>query len=146
MLINLIHFNMKNIYLPFLLIIIACSSSDQSDNSITGKWELTSLTAGFSNNTMDADQLEYQEYYEFFDSGKFRKYRSTGQEASGSYEKEILSDGEYYKLVYNEGESHLKESCGENEFLKLENGTLNGGSLPCDGPGLTYSKFQDVEK
>lgn len=119
---------------------------EQQSGEVVGQWQLKEVVSGWTNQTTDASELGYEEFYEFRPDSTMRKFRSNGASASGIYSIQNLSDGKYLEVVYDDEKTDLKESCGGNEFLKIENGNLFGGSLPCDGPGLNYVKVESKKE
>ena len=110
-------------------------------DTITGRWELAEVIAGWTGKVTPASGLDYRQYLVFYEDGTFLKTRSNGQSASGTYTTKELSDGVYVEIAYNDANTTLLESCSALEYLRLEeNNRLMGGSLPCDGPGLAYTK------
>lgn len=126
--------------------LLACSSSkdapmqNDTPNTIVGKWQLDRMVAGWTNTVTPGDQLDFESFYEFKADGTFRKYYSTGEEASGTYLQSQKEDGLYLELSYP-SPSDIIISCTPNqEYLQImESGELYGGALPCDGPGVYYT-------
>lgn len=131
--------------LPVILLISACASEKEGtmkgEDTITGRWELVEVIAGWTGKVTPASVLDYRQYLVFYEDGTFLKTRSNGQSASGTYTIKELSDGVYVEVAFNDENTTLLESCSGIEYLRLEKGNrLIGGSLPCDGPGLAYAK------
>lgn len=98
--------------------------SEQQSGEVVGQWQLKEVVSGWTNQTTDASELGYEEFYEFRPDSTMRKFRSNGASASGIYSIQNLSDGKYIEVVYDDENTDLKESCGGNEFLRIENGNL----------------------
>ena len=141
------------IALFLLLAIGACKPQDTptsmadiqqmiDSGELKGTWKFSKMVASWGNQETPAADFDYQEFYEFSADGTFRKYRSSGESDSGTYEVKDLSDGKYIITTYTEGAT-LPVSCTPGqEALKIEeNGVLYGGALPCDGPALYYEPF-----
>ncbi len=123
------------------------SVEDQSD--IVGKWQLSEMISGWTAEVTPASQLDYNQYFIFNSDGTFLKNRSNGQSASGTYSIKELTSETYVEVTFNKPNSELLESCSSKEYLRLtDDHKLNGGSLPCDGPGLNYTKVwrSDVDE
>lgn len=134
---------MKHILIIIVSLLFGCESDSMNEKQveIIGIWKLDEVTNSWSMDKTPAADLDYEEYYEFRADSTVRKYRSDGEEALGTFTVKELSDGRYFEISYNDPDTELKESCSENEFLKIEDDKLKGGSLPCDGPGLSYIKI-----
>ncbi|MEP2771153.1 MAG: hypothetical protein ABJH05_03325 [Fulvivirga sp.] len=140
---------MKYLILSILLVVtMSCDKeeSEQQSSEIVGQWQLKEVVSGWTNQTTDASELGYEEFYEFRPDSTMRKFRSNGDAASGTYSIQTLSDGKYIEVVYDDENTKLRESCGGNEFLRVEKNQLMGGSLPCDGPGLNYVKVESTKE
>ena len=87
--------------------LLSCSSSkdapmqDESSNALVGKWQLDRMVAGWTNTVTPGDQLDFESYYEFRADGTFKKYYSTGEEASGTYQQQEKEDGTYLFSDYS---------------------------------------------
>jgi len=134
---------MRTLIIAIFAMALGCDSGENEQNDgLTGTWKLTEVVSGWTNTTTPASELDYEEFYQFKSNKRMKKLRSTGEEAEGTYEVKELSDGTYIEIIYDNPDNDLKESCGGNEFLRVTDGQLQGGSLPCDGPGLTYEKVR----
>ncbi|MTI22617.1 hypothetical protein E1176_16415 [Fulvivirga sp. RKSG066] len=132
---------MKYLIVAIFIMTLGCDSEEEAQgDAITGTWKLSEVVSGWTNEVTPADKLDYAEFYDFKANGKVKKYRSDGKSVEGTYTVEEKSDGTYIEVEYTDVNNELKESCGGNEFLRIEENQLKGGSLPCDGPGLTYVK------
>ncbi|NMM47315.1 lipocalin family protein [Marinigracilibium pacificum] len=138
----------KFIYIPMLIFaLVSCANIDNKtiqDQSITGNWTLHKMIAGRSQTEFTGSELGRYESYTFRGDKTFTKTvkeSNSSKSASGNYSLEDLSDGKYIKLEYD-NDSELIDNCtgDQTEYLRIEEKELIGGSAPCDGPMLIYTK------
>lgn len=82
--------------------------------------------------------LGYEQFYTLFGDNTFRKYRSTGAIAKGTYAIETIDNRQYAVLEIKESQEQGKDmpivaSCTQNRlYLYLEGGKLHDNNLACD--------------
>ena len=94
------------------------------------------------------EDMFWHEYYLFYSNGTFLKSReqnSSVKEATGTYEIQTLSDGDYFILSFKTGYD-LIGSCSSQEnkeYLHFISATKMSNTWnACDGPGLTYERVE----
>ena len=129
----------------------ACSDSDDSGNvfnidSFPQRWELTTMTGSIRGAVFEGDQLPWQESINLKGDGSFIKVRLIDNQTlqgAGIFVFSEENDQMFLTLEFD-SETELIESCSREKitesFLMPTANLLNGGSAPCDGPGLFYIK------
>lgn len=136
--------HMKQLLILLLPFLFACKSNTiMQDDGLTGRWKLTEILNPWTNETKPSSILEYQEFYEFGPDNSVKKFRTNGEEARGKYEYKEQDNGLHIEITYEDPRTPLKASCYEKEFITILDNQLKGGSMPCDGPGLTYEKVKN---
>ncbi|MBC30731.1 MAG: hypothetical protein CMH48_07775 [Muricauda sp.] len=140
---------------PFLflfvgIVLTACSDSVSDQpfdvNGFPQQWELTGMSGSISGFILEGDDLPWKETIVLNIDETFIKIREIDVMQSvgtGSFLIEE-SEGETYLVLDYSQETDLIESCTrekiiEKLFMPSPN-SLTGGSAPCDGPGLFYSR------
>lgn len=131
----------------------SCAVKDDTDVDLKAnasqKWKLVSMTGSVANvPPATGEDMFWQEYYLFNSNGTFLKSReqnSSVKEATGTYEIQTLSDGDYFILSYKTGYD-LIGSCSSQEnkeYLHFISATKMSNTWnACDGPGLTYERVE----
>ncbi|MDL5514826.1 hypothetical protein QSE00_23655 [Arenibacter sp. M-2] len=142
---------MKALLLIFLIIyaITACETKDEVVVNIKDNfYELQYIDAGLSGQIIEKEDLDFNEYIEFFPDSTFVKqriYMDSTSIAKGNYNYLVNDEYMYLKLTY-EIDTYLIQSCGRilHEYMKIlgENEIFNGSYLPCDGPGYYYQRIK----
>ena len=137
----------------FMGMVLSACSDPASDhpfdkNNFSQKWELTGMSGSIPGFLLEGDDLLWKETIALnFDKTfiKIREIDGAESEGTGSFFYEESDGQNFLVLEYNQ-ETDLIESCtGEKitEKLFMPNTTsLTGGSSPCDGPGLFYSRVE----
>ena len=131
-----------------LLLNLPFTSCDQIDENSSGNWtmlyELQYINTGLSGQTIQKEDLEFNEVFEFSPDSTFikrRVYVDSVSIAKGIYSMGQSGDGEFFELNY-QMESHLIQSCGSSLVERIsilnEKEIFNGSYMPCDGPGYGY--------
>ncbi len=148
---------MKKVFLPCCLLLFSllfsCQSSTDSispeDSKVSEKWRLvkiiaTGLTPGYE------IPLPYKETYEFNSDGTFRRYRSNGYKATGTYRDTLLSGNELYLVVTFDNPElgyhdlgWFKHPKAEVYLRKNEANELVESYIASDGPAFYYQKIED---
>lgn len=135
------------------LLIFGCSQADDSDkifdkNSFPQEWKLVGMSGGLSGSFFEGAEMPWQETITLQSSFRFIKVRQVenrNYRGTGAFTFTKL-EGENYLILEYDAETELIESCsGENLIERLfmpDSVSLNGGSAPCDGPGLYYEKIE----
>ena len=84
---------MKSLFSAIFLVLVFITSSCQSQDDVispagvAGKWQLTKVqaTSMMANEPSTAQEPPYQEFFELKADGTFRRYRSNGYEATGTF-------------------------------------------------------------
>ena len=145
--------------LPLMFLLLSCQPKDNQPVSspLVGKWKLTkveytSMLAGKPNKVVAPP---YEEIFELKADSTFRRYRSTGYEATGTYsarqysaeERGILATFNDKSLSYHELPGHRQNSFTQGQvFLQqVEPGLLMESYVAADGPSFYYQKTTDKE-
>lgn len=145
--------------LPLVLLIFSCQSSDENITpvQIMGKWKLiqvsyTSMIAGQPDSTISPP---YEEILELRADSTFRRYRSTGYEATGTFslrqygrdEVGILANFTDKTLSYHDLPDYRQFSYTEGQvyFRQVELDILVESYMASDGPSFYYQKIKDQE-
>lgn len=125
-----------------------CQSNDQAHTApqITGKWRLIKLEHGWTGKTILAQTLPYQEIYEFNADNTFRKYRTDGWVATGTYAKKQLEEQNYFEAAFEKQDLSSGCTAGKAYLQQLESDLLIEDNLACDGPKLYYQRVKDEEE
>jgi hypothetical protein len=148
---------MERIFLFLSILIINGCMADKAEQEeavllngmqLPQKWALVSMSGMIADvlPSTGAD-MQWQEFYLLKADGTFTKSRTEGDavsEATGTYEIEELSDGNYLQLTYGASNELIGNCTGEpKELLRFESeNTLSGTWWACDGPGLIYERSE----
>ena len=108
---------MKALLLIFLIIysLTACETKDEVVVDIKDNfYELQYIDAGLSGQIIEKEDLDFNEYIEFFPDSTFVKqriYMDSTSIAKGNYNYLVNDEYEYLKLSY-EIDTYLIQSCG----------------------------------
>jgi hypothetical protein len=146
------------------LLAVACITSCDTDyevipaeekmlsTELIGTWQLDSYMPGLVGGVFSAKTLEYQQYYTLSADSTFRKFRSTGEEATGTFTKEIWDGKSYIVLEFLEirepaGGFPITASCSPGRtYLYLDaTGTLSDNNLACDVGNFIYKRIKEVK-
>ncbi len=144
--------------LSFLLVLSCQSKEGNTTSSETiEKWKLVKITETGLMPEREISSLPYEEIYEFKSDSTFRRYRSNGYEATGTYSVQHYgqddygfiakfddTESSYHELPpygklysYTKGQVYLKQS-------KLDE--LIESYIASDGPSFYYLKVKDKDK
>ncbi|MFA0963109.1 hypothetical protein AB9P05_14990 [Roseivirga sp. BDSF3-8] len=139
----------------FLLIVtlfFSCESGDMNSSSefpdLAGKWVLSDIEpANPVMESADLSDMDFKEYYEFTEEGKFKKYRTDGLSAEGTVGIKETAEGTYYVLTFNGNpDRELISTCqGENETLKIEGNELVNDGRMCDRARYSYTMVESED-
>jgi hypothetical protein len=108
-------------------------------------WELTSINAGMSGETIFANEASIIETYVFKQNGVFSKnfkYDFEEGNLTGTYEIVLNENREFLKLTYlieMDSLSYCSQDRMENMLISVDGLLLsNGGCLAFDGPAMNY--------
>lgn len=154
---------MKSLLYLFLLPLLFLMSSCQSENDnvspseITEKWKLTQIvyTSTIAGKLNTPIAPPYEEIFELKADGTFRRYRSTGYEATGTYSVKQYSTNEYgylaifddNTLTYHELADYRQYSFtkGQVYLRQLSTDVLVESYIAADGPAFYYHKIEGRE-
>ena len=136
--------------LLFLLAHISCEKSGIETPIGFTVYKLDSIYGGLSGQTILAQDLDFNEMIIIQKDSTFfkeRVYSDSTISSTGDFELFIREDDgqKFFKFTYvnNDG---LIENCNNSliEYYVIlnEKSISNGGSVPCDGPGYSYSKIR----
>lgn len=137
----------------FATIGILCSCTDndttkskEGSEYVGKKWKLVKMTGNTPNSETTGEDMNWQEYYTFYEDSTFiksRTYEGKTTEASGTYSFVTEGDENFIKLVYPE-DHELIGNCFNTpeELLWIFPDKLKGIWEMCDGPGLIYEREQ----
>ncbi|PWK18461.1 hypothetical protein LX92_04335 [Maribacter polysiphoniae] len=138
---------MKALPLIYLILftLIACESNDEVMGDVKDNfYELQYVDAGLSGQIIEKEDLDFNEYIQFFPDSTFIKQRTYSDSTSiarGSYTSLEKEEYDYLKLTYDKN-TYLIQSCGHTleEYMRVlsKDEIFNGSYLPCDGPGYYY--------
>jgi hypothetical protein len=147
-----------------LLLAVACTTSCDTDHEVMpaeekmlsteliGTWQLDSYMPGLIGGVYSAKTLQYQEYYTLSADSTFRKFRSTGEEATGRFTRKYWDGKPYFEMEFLEirepaGGFPIAASCYQNRtYLYLDaNGTLSDNNLACDVGNYIYKRIKEVK-
>ncbi len=153
--------------LSLLLLLVGCQSNDAQVSPVqeeqaslsqpTEKWKLTqvvytSMIAGQANTTA---QPPYEEMLELKADGTFRRYRSNGYEAIGTYsakqysadEQGFLATFEDKSQAYHDLPGYRQYSHAEGQvyFRQVKADQLVESYQAADGPSFVYQKLKEQE-
>lgn len=142
------------IYFSVLIILFLSSCSKNTGSEELGKfsvsdmpqtWELASINAGMSGETILADEVSVIEIYVFKQNGVFSKsFKDDFEEGdlTGTYEIVLNEEREFLRLSYPiemDSLSYCSRDRIENILISIDGMTLyNGGCLAFDGPAMNY--------
>lgn len=141
---------MKQKLLVILLGIVflnSCKNNDEYNiqTEVIGNWKLIQMTGNIPNAVTTGTEMEWQETYQFFNDGTFKKSRNKDEviiEVSGVYD--IINNSTETLIHLNfSNESEIVGSCTSNtkETMKLQSQNIFLSSWSaCDGPGLKYER------
>jgi len=145
-------------YLILIPILVSCQSKENTLDrpSITGKWQLikivpTSMIAGKAGTPSTPS---YTEIYEFKADSTFRRYRSTGYEATGTYVVELANTNHTIIATFANKELNFHDLPGQkyypytNELVYFEHtepDVLMESYMASDGPSFYYQRIREKE-
>ena len=142
-------------YLVFtvLVLLVGCSSSDDSQgsfdiDSFPQTWVLEEMSLGLSGETVTDNDLPYQETIVLKDNGDFEKTRKSSDSMSMGKGTFLFNKSTINTvLVLNyDSETDLISSCSREKIVEklivTSSNSLSGGSAPCDGPGLFFTRIE----
>jgi hypothetical protein len=155
---------MKIVLLPFYLLLLglvfSCQSSEErvspeagtTPAQVSEKWRLVKII-GTGLSPAHEIPFSYEETYEFRANGTFRRYRSTGYEATGTY-KDTLYDGNapYVVVTFDQPElgyhglSWFKHPKAKVSLSKRKGNELVESYIAFDGPEFYYQKIDDKKE
>ena len=147
----------------FLLLLVVASCQSEKDNvapsTVTGKWLLTKIvpTNKIAAKASTPVTLPYTETYEFKADSTFRRYRSNGYEATGTYSFVRNNAGEQAIIIsFDDPDLNFYELHGfkhssfsqskEQLYLSLPTSDeLTENHISHDGPIFYYQKVENGE-
>jgi hypothetical protein len=140
--------------MALFLVIGSCSDDDMvksqefSTSDLPQTWELYFLTTGLSGESLEGDEISFEETYVFRQDGTFSKsyksesFQGTGQ---GTFIVEETGDGELIRLSYDSQVGELSQCSRENrETINISEDRTTLRNVACiafDGPGLYYQRI-----
>ncbi|WP_242916129.1 hypothetical protein [Pontibacter liquoris] len=141
--------------LLFVVVFAAACNADKEEVApvtFTGTWQLATYEPGLVGRVYSANELTYQQYYTLSADSTFRKFRSSGEEATGTFTRKYRDGKNYIALEYldvkeQKGGFSIAASCSPNQtYLCLNpDGTLSDNNLACDVGNDIYKKIKEVK-
>lgn len=127
-------------------ILLSCSGEGVAHHEkYPQKWVLVKMSGQMMGSETTGEEMYWQEYYLFYENGKFTKHRELdglNTEASGKFER-IENLNEILLELNYDNQSEIVGSCSGNQSETLwlkSNEVLFSTWLQCDGPGLEYTR------
>jgi hypothetical protein len=140
--------------MALFLVIGSCSDDDMvksqefSTSDLPQTWELYFLTTGLSGESLEGDEISFEETYVFRQDGTFSKsYKSDSFQGAGkgTFIVEETGDGELIRLSYDSEIGELSQCSRENlETINISEDSTTLRNVACiafDGPGLYYQRI-----
>lgn len=129
------------------------AENEMLSTELIGTWQLDSYMPGLMGGVYSSKTLEYQQYYTLSADSTFRKFRSTGEEATGTFTKKYWDGKPYFEMEFLEirelaGGFSIASSCSPGKtYLYLDaNGTLSDNNLACDAGNFIYKRIKEGNK